>query len=426
MAAILRHCRRFTKAANVGLAPMVATRRAPERVHFAALDGYRAVAALAVVLVHVALLSGYAHRTQDGVGAFLARGDVGVSIFFVLSGFLLYRPFVASRFAQQGARDLATYARRRILRIFPAYWAALILVGYVLDAPAFEDPHQFWAHFFLLHVYDNAQLVGGPIQQSWTLATELTFYAFLPVYAWVMARVPRPPRPQLRAEITGVATLWVGSTLLKVAVLVLGVSHSQFGQMSTWLPFRLDEFALGMGLAVASAWYAHRDAPQPEWLSARRTVWVCWALAGTLFVGLCTLIDLPVLPLFTGRENFLVRVVYSFVALFFIAPAIFAPARGGPVNRLLANRLLVWLGLVSYGIYIWHEAIQDLYLRWTDQQPFNTSVIEMGIVTVVLTIPVAALSYYLIERPAIRLGHRRPPSPRVEAETSQADKSAVR
>ena len=82
---------------------MVATRGAPERVHFAALDGCRAVAALGVVLVHIALLSGYAHRTQDGVGAFLARADGGVSVFFVRSGFLLYRPFVAAHRSRAAA-----------------------------------------------------------------------------------------------------------------------------------------------------------------------------------------------------------------------------------------------------------------------------------------------------------------------------------
>lgn len=387
---------------------MVATRRAPERVHFAALDGYRAVAALAVVVVHVALLSGYAHRHENGIGAFLARLDVGVSIFFVLSGFLLYRPFVAARFAERPATELATYARRRFLRIFPAYWAALLIVAYVLRAPAFEGPHQFLPHFLLLHVYATDQLVGGPIQQSWTLATEMTFYAFLPAYAWVLARRRRPPHSQLRAEMAGVAALWVGSTLLKVAVLAAGASHARFGQLSTWLPFRLDEFSLGMGLAVASAWFAHRDAPTPRWLAANRTVWMSWAIAAMLYIGLVTLVDLPILPLFTGRQNFLVRVVYSFCALFFVAPAVFAPARRGPVNRLLANPVMVWLGLVSYGIYIWHEAVQDVYLRWTDQVAFGAPVVEMGLVTVLVTVPIAAVSYYVVERPAMRFRRAAP------------------
>ena len=407
MESILRHRGLTPGFINVGFVLMVATRRAPERAHFPALDGCRGVAALAVLVLHVALLSGYASRTENGIGAFLARGDVGVSVFFVLSGFLLYRPFVVARLAQRSSGDLGTYALRRILRIFPAYWVALLVVGYVMDAPAFADPHRLWSHFFLLHIYDNAQLVGGPIQQSWTLATELSFYAFLPVYAWVLARVRRSPRLQLRAEVTGVAALWLGSTTLKVVTIALGADQAQFGQLSTWLPYRLDEFALGMALAVASAWLAARDVPSPDWLAATRTAWASWAVAGLLFVLLCTAIDLPTFPLFTPRESFVVRFVYSFCALCFVAPAVFAPPRTGPVNRLLANRLLLWLGLVSYGIYIWHEAVQDLYLRWSDQPVFGTSVVEMGVATLLGTIPLAALSYYVIERPCIRFGHRR-------------------
>lgn len=399
---------------------MVATIRARERVHFRSLDGCRAVASLAVVVVHVALLSGYATRHADGVGAFLARADVGVSIFFVLSGFLLYRPFVAARLDGRSTTDLASYARRRVLRIFPAYWFALIVVAFVLKAPGFEDPHKFWPHFLLLHVYDSEQLVGGPIQQSWSLATELGFYAFLPFYAWLVGRTPREPRRQLRAEVIGVASLWIGSTLLKVITLALGASHARFGQLSSWFPYRLDEFSLGLGLAVASAWVARRAEPL-AWLSRRSTLLASWAVGALLFIALCTLIDLPIFPLFTGKENFLVRIVYSFCGLLFVGPVVFAPEDTGPARRLLGNRLMIWLGLVSYGIYIWHEAAQDLYLRWTDAPIFGTSPISMGVVTLVLTIPAAAVSWYLVERPAMKL-RKRPPVDR-SARAEEARKS---
>ena len=83
--------------------------------HLSALDGARALAALAVLANHVALLSGWTGRHQ-GIGQYLARAEVGVSIFFVLSGYLLYRPFVADRFAGRERRDTRDYARR-------LYWA---------------------------------------------------------------------------------------------------------------------------------------------------------------------------------------------------------------------------------------------------------------------------------------------------------------
>ena len=108
--------------------------------YFPAMDGYRALAALAVLLAHVALLSGIV-RTNTAFGPYLARADVGVSVFFLLSGFLLYRPFVAARLAGRPSGSLGGYVRRRALRILPAYWFALTIVAFVLQAPGFESPH---------------------------------------------------------------------------------------------------------------------------------------------------------------------------------------------------------------------------------------------------------------------------------------------
>ena len=230
--------------------------------YFPAMDGYRAVAALAVLLAHVALLSGIV-RTNTAFGPYLARADVGVSVFFLLSGFLLYRPFVAARLAGRPSGSLGGYVRRRALRILPAYWFALTIVAFVLKAPGFESPHSIPAHYLLLHPYDVDQVTGGPIQQSWTLATEVAFYVFLPVWAWLLARRDRTPSRQIRVEVIGLVALWSAAIGLKLAVVIQGTDTERFGLYGTWLPFRLDEFALGMGLAVASAWITHRERPAP-------------------------------------------------------------------------------------------------------------------------------------------------------------------
>ena len=175
---------------------------------------------------------------------------------------------------------------------------------------------------------------------------------------------------------------------------------------------------------MASAWLAHRGRA-PDWLASRRTLAASWASATVLFVVLCTQFDLPILPLFTGTENLVVRLVYSFVALLLVAPGVFASDHQGPVRQLLANPVMVWLGLISYGIYIWHEAIQDLYLRWTDQVPFATSAVEMGLFTLALTIPVSALSFYIVERPAMRFRRTEPPASGTRVEPTVTDPSAV-
>lgn len=371
------------------------------RPHFASLDGARAVAALAVVLAHVSLLSGLNVRNR-ALGPYLARADVGVSIFFLLSGFLLYRPFVAARFDGRAGGSTRRYALRRALRIVPAYWFVVTIVAFVLKAPAFTGPHNIIAHYLLLHVYDLPQVTGGPVQQSWSLATEVSFYVFLPMWAALLGFRRLAPRSQLKLEIGALVVLWCAAMALKFAVLAAGVSAEHMGWYGIWLPFRLDEFALGMTMAVVSAWYSHRDS-KPRLTEGPAFAAGCWALAAGLFWFTCTQLALPLGPLFTARQAVVVRIFYAFVALFVLLPAVFGRAEGGVVRALLTNRVLVWLGLISYGIYIWHEAWQDLFLRWFDHQAFVTPFWQMLGFTVALTLMSAAVSWYLVERPALRL-----------------------
>ena len=380
--------------------------RTPLVPHLTALDGCRAVAALGVLLNHVALLSGYTGR-HTGIGQYLARAEVGVSIFFVLSGYLLYRPFVADRLDGRARRDTADYARRRVLRIVPAYWVALTIVAFVLRAPPFREPHSIVSHYLLLQVYDVNQVVGGPVQQAWTLATEVSFYVFLPVWAWLLARRSRTPERQLRVEVLGVAALWGGSMLLKLGALAAGTSAEHMGMMNTWLPFRMDEFALGMALAVAAAWFRQRRVQLPTGTRAAVLTVASWLVAAAIYWFLCTQLDMPLGPLYTPRQSVVLRALYSFVALFLIAPAVFASRDRGPAKALLANRPIVWVGLISYGIYLWHEAWQDVYLRLTDQPPLQADFLGMLAFTLVLSVVAAAVSWYVVERPVMRWGRTR-------------------
>src|SRR4029453_8643404 len=90
------------------------------------LDGMRALAALGVLVCHVALQVGFSPHNR--FGHYFARLDVGVAVFFVLSGFLLYRPFVARRMDGRPRPSPRDYLRNRFLRIFPGYWLALTLL----------------------------------------------------------------------------------------------------------------------------------------------------------------------------------------------------------------------------------------------------------------------------------------------------------
>src|SRR6266516_1997197 len=109
-------------AAEVSTAPAARRAGAPGR-SLPMLDGLRAVAALAVLLTHVAFQTGEVARAAGG--AVLARLDAGVAVFFVLSGFLLYRPYALARASGTPRPSIRRYVLRRAARILPAYWLAL-------------------------------------------------------------------------------------------------------------------------------------------------------------------------------------------------------------------------------------------------------------------------------------------------------------
>ena len=139
-------------------APSPAVAPPPGNPRFPLFDSLRAIAALSVLTFHVAAIAGALERGFAGdVLAMLSRG---VILFFVISGFLLYRPFVAARAPRAGPRpSTARYARRRVLRIVPAYWVALtVLAVFPGIAGVFSD--DWWRYYFFLQL-----VLGGHVHR---------------------------------------------------------------------------------------------------------------------------------------------------------------------------------------------------------------------------------------------------------------------
>jgi peptidoglycan/LPS O-acetylase OafA/YrhL len=86
---------------------------------------------------------------------------------------------------------------------------------------------------------------------------------------------------------------------------------------------------------------------------------------------------------------------------------VLGPADRGPVRAIFSSRVMIWLGLLSYGIYIWHEAWQDKWLEHTGDPMFGSPFWPMLAVTLVLTLASATVSWYLVEKPALRFKGRR-------------------
>src|ERR671917_647212 len=145
----------------------------------------RALAAIAIVLTHTAGVSGF--NTDNALGAYTARLNLGVTLFFLLSGFLLYRPFVAARLEGRPPVRIRDYTRRRILRIVPAYWTALTVLALWPGLPAIWDG-EWWRSYTFTQIYWADSVVQG-IFPAWTLCIEISFYLALPFIAVAIGRL---------------------------------------------------------------------------------------------------------------------------------------------------------------------------------------------------------------------------------------------
>lgn len=380
---------------------------------FPLLDSLRALAALSILVVHVAILTGA--DKASGYGRFVSHLDIGVPFFFLLSAFLLYRPFLAARVEGMPRASFSEYAKRRFFRIMPAYWLVLTVAAIV---PGFAGTFSgnWWAYYGLLQNYpiytpDSACVMqpyecGIPI--AWSLTVEVGFYMLLPLLvlfiSWLGARLPRVP--WLRLELTAFAAI--------SAVSFAVMSTSPTTNLRVVLFFspigRGWWFALGLMLAALSVWAVQRDR-EPRFVAAIRShPGRLVAAALTLYVLSTYLMSDSRLAFPTAdRTTFLLQfALVGVIAALLLAPAVFGTDGGGIYRAALAHPLLSWLGLVSYGIFLWQfpVLIGLLDLGLIDGMSRSVSFAVLLPATVAGTVACAAFSYYALERPLMRWSRR--------------------
>lgn len=391
---------------------------------FPLFDSLRAIAALAVVCSHTASFGGVVDE-GDAARPFVGQFAVAVPIFLLISGFLLYRPFAAARIRRDELPSVKAYGWRRFLRIVPAYWVALVLItawlgsNHVFPAgnpsPTVFSAEGLVAYFGFLQVYDTSW-GGGGIPQAWTVDTEAAFYLLLPVYAafalWALRRF-RAAAGEL-VLIGGVVVL---SLLYKLVVVeAKGMDAIPVGPLPllSSLPAYADHFALGMGLAVVSVAVGASDR-EPRFVHViDRHPWLPWLVAAIAFVAVSKWIgmDGSATERMTPGQYLVRHALFGVVAFGLLLPAVFGDVQRGLVRRFLANRALLHVGMVSYGLYLWHLAIIIQLVRWDYGSveivhPWITWLLP----TVLGGVLAGSLSYYLVERPALSL-KRLVPGPR--------------
>ena len=356
----------------------------------ASLTGIRAVAALLVVLTHAAYTTG--KYPQGYVGLVYSRMEIGVPIFFVLSGFLLFSPWVKAAFAGSPAPSVRRYAWHRIRRIMPAYVVTVVAAYLVYHfRTAGPNPGHTWEGLFrnltLTQIYTDDYLYSflhQGLTQMWSLAVEVAFYVVLPLLAYLLLVVLCRRRWRPRLLLSGLMVL----ALVSPAWLALVHSVDWLPDGARlWLPGYLAWFVGGMALA----------ALQP--MGVRAYAWVCVPLAvACYFIASTPIAGEPTTSPAELREALAKTAFYAVIATLVVAPLALGPRRdgGGPERgwyaRLLASRPMVFLGEISYEIFLIHLITMELVMVEIVRYPIYTgSVWWLFVGTMVVTLPLAWL-----------------------------------
>jgi len=390
---------------------------APRRkTHLRGIEGMRAAAAGTIVLVHVWAFSspsGVVMGSGDWRGDAISVLSVGVTLFFTLSGFLLYRPFVASIARAVPHMPISTYLRNRFLRIAPAYWVILLLAALVLgtvgvrNAGALEtgrltDPSVLAQAALLVYDYRPSQLLIG-IGPAWSLAVEVVFYLALPVMVLAVAAIAR--RFELRRDRVLVLLapplllLLIGLSGKAVAGIALPADptagydanwHSVV-ERSFWA--QADLFSFGMAVAVLFVEVEDGRVSLPE-----RWRWIAAGLALAIFIPCAW-------TMHRGEQSYLLQNTGQALAISLVFAALVLPAEPGAGKERVVGWLeapfLVAFGIASYSVFLWHvPVIEWLSAHDLMLEGWGGLLVDAAIVALVVG-ALSALTYRFVERPAL-------------------------
>jgi peptidoglycan/LPS O-acetylase OafA/YrhL len=397
----------------------------PARLRIRGLDGARGLAALGVLIAHVADY----YPAKSSLSAHITA-LVGVSLifFFVLSGFLLFLPYVRAltETASPTMPSTKYYAAQRFARVVPAYVVILLITNYVLRTAYVEnpmlfpfgsgggtgmitDPWQLIANLTLTQTY-IPQFFQTGLNPSWSLSMEYAFYACLPLLCAVIFAVRKrfSVRPYKLAVFAVVALLVMGF----VGKLLAPVLIPDYDTTNPWLinwgpnwgavylrsfPVNADNYAFGMLAAVVVVAMERRVLT--DRISRRVRLYSALAIipAGILFV----------LFLYLRRqfETSALALLGALLILVVVAPS----ARGR--DSMLANwfdvRPVRFLGRVSLSLCLWHFPIMLLLGRWGLMKMGSVSAtIENILLVFAIALSVSTVSFYCVERPAMNAAKR--------------------
>ena len=331
----------------------------------------RGVAALLVLASHVSYWCGGSGR--DVLGGVLARGDVGVAIFFSISAFLLVRP---------GTHDSTrAYTIKRAGRILPAYWLvllAVVTVAALLGSPA--SVSQVFTHVVMLQGFSLERFQG--FSQAWSLTTEVSFYCAVPwLRTWLRRLRAEGRQPWLALGTASLAGLLLQGWSATSGIAALSLISTSAPAHALWFC---------VGLALRWVW----DSPPP---SRQPTLGASLAWAGALYLALSTPLGGPT-DLSTPHlaQAVCKEVGYTFIAWHALRAALAVPA--SPAMRSGGEIV----GDLSYGVFLWHVLVLQILFTALALPVFHAPLGWTMLLTAVVSVSLARLTWVVIERPALR------------------------
>lgn len=342
------------------------------------LSGIRGFAALWVMAMHIWQFMGAPAWMlgQVWLTPLIASGAFGVDLFFVLSGFLLGRPYMRAALNGTAWPSAKVFWLRRCRRVLPAYWLQLIVLLFVGGVGTYS----FWqvaAHFTLtFNIVKNVSSIN-PVY--WSMPVEWNFYMILPLICLLFKNKNR------------ILWLLLGSIVFAIlfrvacwqALFFFEAEAMGFFRLILQIPARIDQFVLG----IAAAWCVMRfPAPRP------------WVRHMISFAAPLLLLITIYVTNWHGDVLDASRVPWAYVQLTLTATAcaglIYSAALGHSVFCWIwQSRVMVFLGAISYSLYLWHFPI----LNWLQKTPVMGW--KFAFSAVLLSVLIATLSWRFVEKP---------------------------
>ena len=339
--------------------------------HFAVLDGLRGVAVLTVVLSHLSLL-----RLNPLPVDFTGIGKCGVYLFFVLSAFLLtYQFFEKGPAGAYTSSALANYFWRRALRVLPLFYLVVLVSGFTTEFFSRHLMGHGLPYTIPLHAVIPHLLLRAGVGVLWSVPVEFKFYFLLPLVAAVF-------------QWTGRKLVFVDAVLAGIVVGLLlyrfPASAMRLGTVD--VRYFLPVFVIG-SLCASVAYKVPFDR-HPRIASA-----IAWMIAAVLVLTVPSIYSALIRPVPIGyfQKSLL---LYAVLWAVFLYMAIYAE---GWLRSLLTSRFLVFLGRISFSVYLLHFPILLICHKFAAGNRW------IGALAFVFILGVASVSYRLIERPLSRI-----------------------